>query len=279
MKTTSDVNEILDDLSVLDVEALSVALELPSIPGVGVRPFGDMDPEDSAAAMLHAMRGLVARGYVRDLGDDRFAVEPATAQVISAAAWPLTVLRVVTYVGGGVESFFFVYAREGVSIVHEIGPSGRHRLIPKSLASACDDLVGLLSHLVEAEDGEERAIVLPRRELMSAAPGTGDAEIAEILARARATAASGYGIRVDLGDPRFPENGSLYVALLGGPNVDPWVLSGVGLDDEALVTCAPATKRDLRGALKAMLEASSVGGSLREARKPSSEAAPLRGSD
>lgn len=251
-------DEVLDGLTILELEALTLALELPSLPGAGVHPFGDMGAEQAASAMLHAMRTCAAKGYVEEVGVGEFQVQSAPAQILSAAAWPLSVVRMVTYDGDSVSAVLFLYLRPQIAVVHSIDLEGHHRLVARTLDSACDELVELVSGLVKAEQDDEAPLVLARGAL-SGSDSSVDGINPDRLAEVRRAMRSGAGVRVDLGDARFPEQGSLYVGLAAGPDVDPWILSGIGLSDEALVTCRPATRSHLRGALNGLLAASSIG--------------------
>lgn len=258
MSTVTQTDEVLDDLTILELEALTLALELPSLPGAGVHPFGGLDSEQAAAAMLHAMRACVAKGYVAEVGDGQFQVQSAPAQILSAAAWPLSVVRMVTYDGDVVGPVLFVYLRPQIAVVHSIDLDGRHRLVARSLDAACDELIELVAGGVESEQDDETALVLSRGALAGSDSSMDGVDL-DRLAQVRRAMRSGAGVRIDLGDPRFPEQGSLYVALAAGPDVDPWILSGIGLSDDALVTCRPATRFHLRGAIDGLLAASSVG--------------------
>jgi hypothetical protein len=258
VSTATQNDEVLDDLTILELEALTLALELPSLPGAGVHPFGDMDAEQAASAMLYAMRACAAKGYVAEVGDGQFQVQSAAAQILSAAAWPLSVVRMVTYDGDSVGAVLFVYLRPQIAVVHSIDPNGRHRLVARSLDAACDELIELVSGLVEAEQDDEAPLVISRAALARSDSSIDGVDL-DRLAELRRAMRSGAGVRVDLGDARFPEQGSLYVALAAGPDVDPWILSGIGLSDDALVTCRPATRSHLRGALDGLLAASSIG--------------------
>lgn len=255
---TIELIETLDGISTLELETLLTCLELPPLAAGMSSEMAQRDAGDQAVLIAHALGRLTERGYVSSDEPGRFMVRPAIAELLAAAAWPSSVLRLLEFQGGDPSALVFVYGIEGLAVVHEVSAEALHRLLPKRPADVATELDELLAAQVGPTASAAVAFRTSRAALM--ADGTTDPaewrDIAESVADARAAMLSGRGIRLDAAQAGRAHERDLYLEVVGDAQTTQWLLTGIGLADDDLITCRPATAAHVRRAFAAMLAGS-----------------------
>ena len=252
---TVELIEVLDGVSTLELETLLTCLELPPLAAGMTSELAGRDAGDQAVLIAAALGRLAERGYVTNDGQGQFTVRPAIAELLAAAAWPSSVLRVLEFQMGDASALVFVYGIEGLSIVHEVSAEAVHRLLPKRPVDVATELAELLASQVRPTASAAVAFRTSRAALM--ADGTTDPaewkDIAESVAEARAAMLSGRGVRLDAAQAGRAHERDLYLEVVGDAQTTQWLLTGIGLADDDLITCRPATAEHVRRAFEAML--------------------------
>lgn len=252
---TVQLIEVLDGVSTLELETLLTCLELPPLAARMTSELAGRDAGDQAVLIAAALGRLAERGYVTNDEPGQFTVRPAIAELLAAAAWPSSVLRLLEFQGGEPSALVFVYGIEGLSIVHEVSAEAVHRLVPKRPVDVATEVGSLLASQVGATTSAAAAFRTSRAALM--ADGTTDpdawTDIAQSVAEARGAMLSGIGVRLDAAQAGRARERDLYLEVVGGAQTTQWLLTGVGLADDDLITCRPATAEHVHRALTAML--------------------------
>ena len=246
---------MLDGVTARELDTLRVCLELPALAGAGVQPLSGMSESDQAIAIGRSLGELADRGYVQRLDDERFAIRPGISQLLQAAAWPATVVRLVAYATSEPQAVVFAYGIHDLAVVHEVSPEGSHRLMPKPTAEVRAEIEDLLVSQVTDPVSTVEAVTVSRGEFLASSVPDDDEVGADAVAleAAREAARSGTGARIDVAQAGRPGDRDPYFEVLGDSESTRWLLSGIGLADTDLITCRPATEAHVRGAFAAIL--------------------------
>lgn len=252
-------NELLE-ITPNELATLSVCLELPQPVGLGVRPLDDLSDEDRTLAIRSCLESLAQKGYVEALPGERFRVHDVAAQIVTVAARPSAVLRLLRSDGDQPTALVFVYGVRDLAVVHEVCLDGSQRLMPKTLADAVAEIADVLGGLPAEADPPHEAVVMTRAQLMPASQPTGaDADprvetIRSDLARATES------VRLDLAWLHGAATIAPYLTVFTSDAEPAWLLTGMGAEPDDVVTCHRAEVAHVRRALHSMLVGSAFEG-------------------
>jgi hypothetical protein len=246
------------ELTVDEFATLCLCLEVPQPVGLGARPFAGLSSEQLTGLTLSCLESLATKGYVDEPHQGTFRVRDVAAHVVTLAARAPAVLRVLNSVGDQTTGLLFVYATRELAVVHEIRPDGTHRLLPKPLSRAVDEVAQGVGGLSGEPAPIDDSLVLSRAELESGPGHRPNApedkgrlhQLQEDLARMTRS------VRLDLAWLRGDATIAPYLVVIYSDEHTAWLLTGIGEEPDDLVTCHPARITHLRRALSAMLTGS-----------------------
>ncbi|MEP7191363.1 MAG: hypothetical protein ABI903_00690 [Actinomycetota bacterium] len=245
-------NELLE-LTPNELATLSVCLEVPQPMGLGVHPLDELSAAGRTLTMRSCLESLADKGCVDALPGERFRVRDHVAQIVSVAARPSAVLRLVATDAGQTTGLVFVYGIRDLAVVHEVCLDGRQRLMPKSLVDAVAELADVLGGLPPGADRADDSVVLTRAQLVPGPDQSGtvvDPQVA--LIRGDLTRAA-KSVRLDLAWRNGAAIVAPYLTVFTADSETSWILTGVGAEQDDLVTCRRADLTQVRRALGAML--------------------------
>jgi len=96
------------------------ALSFPDLPGIGDKPWGDIDLDSAQRAYQAAGRGLLARNLTSiDEGDD-VSVDESVTEILTTSAYPNNMAAILIEQGADQAEQIFYYGSEERSIRHSI---------------------------------------------------------------------------------------------------------------------------------------------------------------
>ena len=245
-------NELLE-LTPNELATLSLCLEVPQPVGLGVHPLDVLSVADRTSTVRSCLESLAGRGYVEALPGDQFRIHDVTAQIVTVAARPSAVLRLVRSEGDQTTGLVFIYGIRDLAVVQEVRLDGSQRFMPKSLTDAMAELADALGGLPSEAESAEPAVALTRAQLMPAPqPQRSDTD-PRVEGIRRDLARAVESVRLDL----LWMNGSAtvapYLTVFTADDETSWLLTGIGAEADDIVTCHRASVIQVRRALHAML--------------------------